>query len=743
MVDTTNNRVVRKASRSCRKNAGLATVLGLKEALPKHRNDPVFECWHCQTDGGLETVKITSEDWGQVQNSGLSLDTLSANGVHSEVNVQNMAELLNRSQTDTCCRGGLVFPYRDLEGKDDGFNRVRPHYPRTNKNGKLVKYEHPAGVGNRAYFPAATLSALNDPSTPIIITEGEKKALALSQINSGAVVGLGGVYNWKNKGKESLIDDLQQINWTDRTVFIVFDYDWKAVTRKNVSKAKKRLAAALRKAGAREVCDVVLPPSKDRGKQGVDDFLVAEGSDGPKRLKKLIQVATPVATTTNPIQRSTGRTDANNAAFLIEEYGDDLFWIGRWKKWFVWDGRCWKVDYDELIIQKAKRLANSLWDKLFSVVKELHHSEAVATFKFVTATNARSGINSMVELARSEVPCNHEELDSDPWLLNLQNGTLDLRTGKLRSHYRGNLLTKLAPVEFDCMAKAPVWQAFLQKVFKNDAELIEYIQRLVGVSLTGVTQEHILPFLFGGGANGKTTFVEAILKLLGSDYAQKAATELLMESRGDRHPTEIADLFGARFVATVETSGSGCFAESKVKELTGGDKLKARRMREDFWEFTPTHKLWIAGNEKPKIFGTDHGIWRRLKLIPFEVTITEAEQDKTLPDKLEAELPGILNWALEGCLEWQRNGLQEPASVTEATQKYALEEDEVGQFIRDPCNLGSKLKEEVGRLWDTFQTEFPDTELTKRAFGKTLGRKSIELMRGTGGKHFRVGISVK
>jgi len=227
-----------------------------------------------------------------------------------------------------------------------------------------------------------------------------------------------------------------------------------------------------------------------------------------------------------------------------------------------------------------------------------------------------------------------------------------------------------------------VWRTFLEKIFAGKDELIGYMQRLVGYCLTGVTEEHILPFLYGTGANGKSTLVETILKLMGPDYAMKAAPDLLMAKRGESHPTDRADLFGRRFVACIETEESRHMAEALVKEITGGDRMRARRMREDFWEFTPTHHVWLAGNHKPVIFGTDHGIWRRLKLIPFDVVIPDAEQDKKLPSKLAGELPGILNWAIAGCLDWRQGGMREPSIIHAVTGKYAAEMDEVGAVHR-------------------------------------------------------------
>ncbi|MGH7378091.1 MAG: DNA primase family protein, partial [Candidatus Methylomirabilales bacterium] len=240
-----------------------------------------------------------------------------------------------------------------------------------------------------------------------------------------------------------------------------------------------------------------------------------------------------------------------------------------------------------------------------------------------------SRIRAMLSLAESEpgVPVEPGAFDADPWLFNCLSGTLDLRTGELRPHRREDLLTKLAPVDYDPGAKAPTWTAFLDHIMAGNREVIEYLQRAVGHALTGDVREQVLQFLHGTGANGKTTFLNAILDAVG-DYGKQAAPELLTIKYGTEHPTGLADLRGCRFVASIEVEEGKRLAEVLVKQLTGGDRLKARFMRENFFEFTPTHKIFLAVNHKPVIRGTDHAIWRRIRLVPFTVTIPDAEQDK-------------------------------------------------------------------------------------------------------------------
>jgi putative DNA primase/helicase len=213
----------------------------------------------------------------------------------------------------------------------------------------------------------------------------------------------------------------------------------------------------------------------------------------------------------------------------------------------------------------------------------------------------------------------------------------------------------------------------------------------------------------------------------------KAPPDLLMAKRGESHPTERADLFGKRFVACIETEEGRRLAEALVKELTGGDRIRARRMREDFWEFGPTHHVWLVSNHKPIIAGTDNGIWRRIKLIPFDVVLPYAEQDKDLPEKLETELPGILNWALEGCLEWQHNGMQEPEMVRVATKDYSEEMDDIGQFIEEHCQLGPSFMAPATELYQAYLAANPRSSLSQKVFGAALRRRGFTSGRITSG----------
>jgi putative DNA primase/helicase len=287
-----------------------------------------------------------------------------------------------------------------------------------------------------------------------------------------------------------------------------------------------------------------------------------------------------------------------------------------------------------------------------------------------------------------------EHLDQDPWLFNVENGTIDLKTGELRPHERGALITKLAPVQYDREAECPTWWKFLMRIFNGNLALIEFLQKAVGYALTGSTREQCLFFLHGLGANGKSTLLEIIHTLLG-DYAHRTSSETFLIKKSGGIPNDVAALRGARLVGAVEVESGRRLAEVLIKEMTGGDRISARFLHAEWFDFKPEFKIFLAANHKPVIRGTDHAIWRRIHLIPFNVQIPKPEQDRDLPEKLKAELPGILNWALEGCQMWQLYGLEPPAEVQAATQDYR-EEMDPGRLPGRVLHCGPESRDDGG-----------------------------------------------
>jgi putative DNA primase/helicase len=416
-------------------------------------------------------------------------------------------------------------------------------------------------------------------------------------------------------------------------------------------------------------------------------------------------------------------TEKGNADRLIHRHGGDLRYCWRWHEWFAFDGRRWKADDTGEVYRRAKETVASIYQEAAAATEDERRK---ALGKHAVRSESGAKIREMIHLARDKVPVRPEQFDTDPWLLNTASGTIDLRTGELRDHRREDLITKVSPVVYDPDATAPTWAAALERVLPSP-DLRAFFKKLCGYALAGDTSEHVLPVLYGTGANGKSTILNTLLAAAG-DYGTQAAPDLLIAKRGS-HPTELADLFGMRLVASIEVEDGRKLAESLVKQLTGGDRVKARRMRQDFWEFEPTHTVFMAVNHKPIVKGTDRAIWRRIRLIPFTETIAPADQDKKLPAKLRAELAGILAWAVEGCLEWQREGLQAPEEVRKATAGYRSEMDVLGDFLADRCYRGERLKVAKDELYKAYQLWCDDagerTE-SKRKFGMLLKDRGIE-----------------
>lgn len=373
-------------------------------------------------------------------------------------------------------------------------------------------------------------------------------------------------------------------------------------------------------------------------------------------------------------------TEIANGKRLVARHGDSIRFTVE-AGWLVWDGCRWRMDEGNLRIHAfAKDTALAIFDEIKNA------PDRDARMKHAKRSQDRRAVENMIALATSEEPIRAAltDFDTDPWLLNVQNGTIDLRTGQLNPHRREDLITKLVPIKYEANARCDRWHQFLWRILDGDEELYGYLQRVIGYSLTGSTAEQVLHFLYGYGANGKSVLCEILRALLG-EYAVVCSPEMLMTSRIGAVPNDVARLRGCRVALMNETAQDSKFNEAKLKDLTGGDSLSARYLHKEYFDFEPTHKLFIRGNHKPSIRGTDDGIWRRLRLVPFAVSISQEEQDPQLLEKLRGELPGILRWAVEGCIEWQRGGLKPPLVVTAAVERYRAESDTLARFIDERC----------------------------------------------------------
>jgi putative DNA primase/helicase len=421
-------------------------------------------------------------------------------------------------------------------------------------------------------------------------------------------------------------------------------------------------------------------------------------------------------------------TDLGNAARLVHHHGRNLRYCWLWRKWLVWDGQRWVKDDTGEVYRLAKDTVASIYQEA-AVAPDDEARKALA--KHAVRSEAGARVKEMVDLARSDVPVMPDELDASADVLNTESGTIDLRTGELREHRREDLITKLAPVEYSPHATAPTWEAFLERVLPGE-ELRAFVQRAVGYSATGDTSEQCMFINHGIGANGKSTFQEALSAALG-DYAMRAPTEMLLAKRSDGVPNDVARLKGARFVSASETEEGRRLAESRIKDLTGQDTITARFMKAEWFDFAPTHKLWLSTNHKPEIRGTDAAIWRRIRLVPWTVTIPPAEQDKKLPIALRHELAGILVWVVRGCLQWRREGLQAPDEVHKATGAYRAEMDVLAGFLAECCELNTGHWEYAKDLYECYKRwcdENGERPEPQRKFGGRLGERGFQRDRG-------------
>lgn len=374
-----------------------------------------------------------------------------------------------------------------------------------------------------------------------------------------------------------------------------------------------------------------------------------------------------------------GCTDTDNAERFAERHGARFTHCPA-LGWLYFDGKRWKPDSERKRIRAAMQTARRIGDES-ACLPDKGDRQQRATH--AQRSLSKAAIDRMLDLAAALMVVDAAKLDADPWLLNVTNGTLDLRTANLHRHDPRDMITKLAPVKYDAKAEAPVFRRFMRRVLNGNAELCKYLQRDVGYSLTGNTSEQVFFYVRGREKNGKSTFVNAVRDMMG-DHAIHTPTETLMTKTYDNNiPNDIARLKGARMVTAIEATPGRQLDEARIKAMTGGDPLTARFMRAEWFTFTPDFKLWLVANDDPRVRSTDAALWRRIRVIPFDVAIPDRERDPDLPNKLRAEFPGILAWAVRGCLQWQRIGLSTPDVVLAATSSYRKRADHLRRFLRE------------------------------------------------------------
>ncbi|MGI8404631.1 MAG: phage/plasmid primase, P4 family [Thermomicrobiales bacterium] len=432
-------------------------------------------------------------------------------------------------------------------------------------------------------------------------------------------------------------------------------------------------------------------------------------------------------------------TDTGNAERLVHRHGHDVKYNYSRGVWHVWTGSHWGEDTAGQMDQLAKDTVRSIPQEAAGLEGEAY----TRRLKFAASSESAGKRAAMIELARSEpgIPVLADALDANPWLLNVANGTLDLLTGNLQPHDRADLITRCLRTPYDRAAACPTFLGFLDRVFAGNTELVSYVQRMIGYALTGSIREQAIFIAYGNGSNGKSTLLGAIANML-EQYATEADTDSFLERQGDRIREDVAALDGARFVSASETADGKRLSEAFVKKATGGEKLRARRLFENGYTFMPTCKVWLSTNHRPQIAGTDLAIWRRIRLIPFMVTIPDNERDRDLPAKLEAELPGILTWAVEGCKQWLSMGEQPSTAVMQATAQYRRDSDALANWLEDRCELKAGAREQARELYSDYLgycDRSGEEALKQRTFGTRLTERGFGETR-TGAARFRTGI---
>ena len=414
-------------------------------------------------------------------------------------------------------------------------------------------------------------------------------------------------------------------------------------------------------------------------------------------------------------------TDYGNAERLVHYHGDIIRYCETLKTWFIWDETRWKTDDNLEIERLAKDTVRKIYSEA-SICDNDNQRKAIADHAKHSEANTK--IQAMITLAKSEanIIIGVNDLDNNGYLLNCKNGTIDLKTGELLPHNKDDYITRIIPITYDIEVDSSLWSKFLNEIFLGDEELIKFIKYSVGYTLTNLINEQCFFICYGTGANGKSVFLDTLEYLMG-DYGKRVSPETFEAKKYNNTASEdLAGLKQIRYISTVETAQGHRLSESLMKTMAGGDStIRARFLYQNSFEFMQTYKIWIATNYKPIIKGTDEGIWRKVRLIPFEYNIPLENQNKFLKDELREEMSGILNWALEGCLGWQKMGLNNvmPDRVSKATKAYREEMDNISSFISECCVIQKDVKIKATELYEAY-IDYSGDKISRKFFGTRL-----------------------
>jgi putative DNA primase/helicase len=447
-----------------------------------------------------------------------------------------------------------------------------------------------------------------------------------------------------------------------------------------------------------------------------------------------------------PIAIQYAFSDLGNAHRFIDVCGDRLRYIAESKMWLVWNGKVWeRVSSDAPVKIIAHKVARSISEGLSTIDND---EERKGLRKWGGISEGAGRVDAMITSAIPYLTIPANQLDKQPHLLCVNNGIVNLKTGALEPHNPAYYITKIVPVDYTPDVATPYWNAFLDTVFLGNRELIEYIQRAVGYTLTGSTDEHCLFFLYGVGKNGKSVFFEVLRMLTGEHHVVTSIDALLSTEQTGGATPYVADLQGARCAIASEMPQGKRFNESLIKTITGGDTLTARRLFGQPFSFQPTHTLWVSGNHRPRIMGTDEGIWRRLRVVPFDAVIKQPRPASDLLEEFTRELGGILAWGVEGSRAWYtEKHLPDNPTITRATNEYRGEEDIVALFISECCHIGPKYLTLRKSVFDAFlawgrnENEKSVDKITKRMLTHRL-QTGWNIQRGGTGDMYYMGLGL-
>lgn len=635
-----------------------------------------------------------------------------------------MRDLFPRDETPRAAVVRRVrYSVRDAEG------RLVAIHVRTDKAGgkKEMWWELPDGTRRLnglklEDLPLYRVEMLHrDDRSVVFVVEGEKAADALGSLGVPVVGTVTGSSACPSQDQLGHLADREVILWPDND----------DAGRQHM----ERVAARLDAIGV--ACRVVVWPDAPTKGDAADFVAKGLGLDELRALYADAPYWAPAAAGSleAPGDALAHLTDLGNAQRLVARHGPNIRWCDGMGRWFHWNGELWEQVSGTILQDLAKETALSIYDE---AVAAPDREQQVALMKWAKSSGSARSIASMVALTKTvvgEIAIDADKLDADPMVLGVQNGVVDLRTGEGRLPARDDFVTKCCRAAFDPDAACPLWDAFLDRIFDGNADLVGYVQRAVGYSLTGKTGERVILILHGTGANGKTTFQEVVAHVMGT-YAMSTPVETLVAKKDRGIPNDLARLKSARFVSATESERGAKLAEAFIKAVTGGDRVTARFLHQEFFDFVPQLKLWLATNHRPEISGGGKAVWSRVRLVPFEVEIPEDERDPDLKAKLLEEANGILAWAIRGCLEWQRTGLREPQTITAANRGYEEDEDVLGAWIEDCCVVEPNVWTGSTELYTSFAAwakGHGEEELSAKAFTQSLAeRKNLRRQRQAG-----------